>query len=212
MVKRFISIISLMAISQVLLMPSCGNEDCLDLNQLDLLKTEMEEWLIDTTGHHITFRDQNNIRQTLVLTDYSSNHYDVIVEDDCGNTYGSWDYSAQYSMSVSPLNFMVNIRGSGNGDDGFYIEMIYFRTLGEFIRHAAVFDLINDESGDSKVRISYKDSMMVEGINYPGVLEFWFTEPGTPNDLEEIFFAKEKGIIMFKDWSGNQFVRENNGQ
>ena len=212
MKKHIISIISLVFTSLVFLMPSCGKDDCLDLAELDLLKAEMEEWRIDTSLSLVQFRDQNNICQTLVLNDYRSSHHDVIVEDDCGNSYGSWDNSAQFSMSVSPLNFMVNIRGSGIEQDGFYIELSYYRTIGESGIHSAVYDLKTGKSRNSDTEINYIEEMTVDGKVYTGVIEAIFFTSDHPNDLERIYFAKEAGIIKFTDRSGNQYVRENNGQ
>src|SRR5690554_648233 len=107
----------------VLLACSCDPDPCLDLYALDQLTAETQEWFLDESVGNQILTDKNGISQTLILGQTYANSHDNSVEDACGNTYGSFDFSIHYHTSISPLTFMVDIRGDAITENGFYLKI-----------------------------------------------------------------------------------------
>ena len=203
MTKRIIFIIKLLTIiGFIVAFSTCKKDPCLDLVKLEELRQEMVSWYPDTTQTHFTIVDRNGISQSMNMHYYyhsSENTY----SDDCGNNYGSFDLTLDYSMSVSPLGFTVNVRGSGNPFDGFYISIKYFKGLGDWVSRTAEYDLTTDHSRSEDVEINY----IIGDSIYGDVLEIIFKNTTLPTEIEKIYFAKQFGIIRFSDKQGNEFVR-----
>ena len=94
-----------------LVLYSCTKEPCLDIPKLDQYTELTKNWFVDESIGNTTFTDKNGINQTLVkqTSDYFAS--ENVIEDDCGNTYGSFNYSIQYLTSLSNIHFSVDIGG-----------------------------------------------------------------------------------------------------
>ena len=184
----------------LLAMVSCKKDPCLDLPKLEQLRQEMVSWYPDTTTTTFLVTDRNGISQSLAMYYYYF-ATDQVIEDDCGNTYGSFDFSAQYRTSVSPYNFYISIRGSGIPDDGFYININYDRYSDYWASRTAQYDLDTDQSRGSDAEITYFTGDSV----YGDFIEVVFLNTIEPTEIERIWFSKGYGIFRFADKQGNIF-------
>ena len=177
----------------VFALSTCKNEPCLDLAKLESLRQEMVRWYPDTTQTRFIIVDRHGISQSMTLSYYYFQTENT-VEDDCGNKYGSYDLSLNYRTSVSPLNFTVNIRGSGNSADGFYISVNYYKYLGNWVSRTADYDLETNQSRNSDVEIN---RIMYDNL-FGDALEVIFKNSVYPTDIEKIYFAQHFGLIHLR--------------
>jgi hypothetical protein len=91
----------------------CDKEPCLNIPELDKQSALTKEWFVHDSIGNQKITDNNGINQTLIVSSRNSNIHEHAVEDDCGNTYGSFSSTIQYNTSLSPYHFMVDIHGSG---------------------------------------------------------------------------------------------------
>ncbi|MDP3441276.1 MAG: hypothetical protein Q8T08_00305, partial [Ignavibacteria bacterium] len=156
--------------------------------------------------------DRNGISQSLNARETYTNILENHVEDDCGNVSASYDFSMQYTTSVSPIHFMVNIRGAAIDFGGYYIEISYRRTVDEPISRTATYDLYTDASRDDQATFKMIDNYIVDDFNYGTVLEISYTKMSLSTAVHKIWFAKQYGIIRFSDVGGNVFTINRNMQ
>jgi hypothetical protein len=196
-----LTIRALALIGFIFTISNCKKDPCLDLIKLESLRQEMVSWYPDTTQTRFIIVDRNGISQSMTLSFY---YYQTenSVEDDCGNKYGSYDLTLNYRTSVSPLNFTINIRGSGNPADGFYISTNYYKYIGNWVSRTADYDLETEQSRTSNVEIK---RIMYDNL-YGDALEVVFKNTMYPTDIEKIYFAQHYGLISFTDKQGNTFV------
>lgn len=180
---------------------TCKNDPCLDLLKLESQRQEMVSWYPDTTQTRFLIVDRNGISQSMNLNYYYFQTENTF-EDDCGNIYGSYDLTLNYRTSVSPLNFTVNIRGSGNPADGFYISVNYYKYIGNWVSRTANYDLETHQSRNSDVEIN----RIIYDNLYGDALEIVFKNTLYPTDIEKIYFAQHFGLISFSDKQGNIFI------
>jgi len=188
----------------LLFISSCRNEPCLDIAGLDKRVEEVKEWyVLDTIGNS-TIIDTYGMSQTLKISSRNTHYSDDIIEDDCGNTYGSWYFSIQYNTSLSPINFMVDINGSGNDADGFYLKLTITNT--KTVAHkSTTYDFVSERCRENNATVNYIDKITIFGKDYSEILEIEFNEALSTNDVKTVYYAKGYGIIMFKLLNGNMF-------
>lgn len=127
-----------------------------------------------------------------------------MVEDDCGNTYGSFYFSIQYNTSLSSLNFMIDINGSALEEDGFYLQMTVTNT--QTVDHkSTIYDFVSQSTRVNNATIVFMDQIEVSDNVYHDVLEFTFAEAESPNDVRTVYYAKGHGIIKYITENGNVF-------
>ncbi|MDZ7775514.1 MAG: hypothetical protein U5L09_07890 [Bacteroidales bacterium] len=127
-----------------------------------------------------------------------------MVDDDCGNTYGSFYFSIQYNTSLSPLNFMVDINGSGLVEEGFYLKMTLTNTR-TAIHKSTTYDFVTESCRENNATIEFIEQVEVSDKEYDDVLKITFKEVSSKNDVKVVYYAKEFGIIKFVTESGNYF-------
>lgn len=198
MKKHFILIVSILP--ALLMMVSCKKDPCLDLTKLEQLRQEMVSWYPDTTYTSLLVTDRNGISQSMT---YFSYYFDSerVIEDDCGNTYGSYDFSIQYRTTVSPYNFYISIRGSGIPDDGFYININYDKYSDFWASRTAQYDLDTDQSRGSDSEITYFSGDSV----YGDFIQVVFLNTIEPTEIKTIWFSKGYGLFRFEDAQGNVY-------
>ncbi len=188
----------------LIILAACGKDPCLDIAALDALSTETKTWFVaDSIGNQV-ITDAQGISQTLIMGSLYYHETAVSVEDDCGQTYGSFYYSLQYRTSMSPLHFMVNIRGSGWEADGFYLELSVMN-LNNSERKTTQYDFKTHAVRDQNAEILFQDQAEVFGRIYEDILEINFLNTYGPNDVKTVYYAKGWGIIKFTQDNGNSF-------
>ena len=199
-----ISKLLLLLFSGILLTAGCVKEPCLDLEKLDRYSAQTREWFVDDTIGNRTIVDEHGITQTLAVSSRDSAYFEHTVEDDCGNTYGSFDFSIQYNTSLAPLFFMVVIHGSGLEEDGFTLEMTTLNINNEEHK-STVFDFVKNACRDNNAVGNYLDELTVGNCVYHGVLEIIYNSTFSPEDIRTVYYAKGYGIIKFTTANGDSF-------
>ena len=195
--KRLVLRNSLLLI--VLLFSACGDDDCLDIERLDQLSATAKQWYVDPALGNRNLIDSNGVNQTLVVANTTEHTVPDAVEDDCGNIYGSFDYTVSFIPSLSPIIFEIDINGSGISEDEFYLKMIIYMNGTE---KTARYDFAGQSSHDNHAVITILDEWQVLNHTYQHVMLFNFNNSQVPGDIEKIYYAQDFGIIEYIDHSG----------
>lgn len=182
----------------------CEKAPCLDIPVLDKRSALTREWFVDDSIGNRELSDRNGMSQTLIVSSRYSDEYDDMVEDDCGNTYGSFYFSIQYNTSLSPLNFMIDINGSALEEDGFYLQMTVTNT--QTVDHkSTTYDFVSQGTRDDNATVVFMEQIDISGNEYHDVLEFTFAEAALPNGVRTVYYAKGYGLIKYITENGNEF-------
>lgn len=209
MMKRIISFISVFLIITLLpFVVSCKKEPCLDLVLLESLRQEMETWYVTPGPVNQVIVDRNGIHQTLLRSEITHFTSDRSVEDDCGAHFGSHNFSIQYNTSVSPLHFMVDLRGYALDHGGFSIEISYRNTLlNASVSQKATYDFYKKAPRDAEAEVVIVPNSNFNGFDFGETMEITFKPIDSQHAIRKIWFAKQYGIIRFSNASGNVFTR-----
>jgi len=182
----------------------CIKEPCLNIPELDRQSATTIEWFVNDSIGNQTITDNNGITQTLKVSSLYSDFHENMVEDDCGNTYGSFDFSIQYNTSLSPLNLMVDIHGSGLSEDGFYLKITITNT--NTVEHkSTTYDFVTETCRENNATILFIEQLQILNKKYNDVLKISFNNTFSPNDVKTVFYSKGYGIIKFVEENGNEF-------
>ena len=182
----------------------CKKEPCLDIPKLDRQTALTKEWFVnDSIGNQI-ITDANGISQTFIVSSLNSNFHENMMGDDCGNTYGSFDFSIQYNTSLSSLHFMVNIHGSGLPEDGFYLRMSITNT-NTVKNKSTTYDFVTETCRENNATIVFIAQILVSNKEYSDVLKITFNNASSSNDVKTVYYSKGYGIIKFVEENGNEF-------
>lgn len=202
--KNFQSISNLAILLFLLLVLGCKKEPCLNITELDKYSAKTKEWFVNDSIGNQKLTDINGIKQTLIVSSRYSSTHENMVEDDCGNTYGSFNFSIQYNTSLSPLHFMVDIYGSGLPEDGFYLKMTITNTsIGK--NKSTIYDFVKETSRDKNATIEFLEQVIIMNKEYHDVLKINFKNTFSQNDVRSIYYSKGYGIIKFATENGNEF-------
>lgn len=183
----------------------CVEEACLNIPELELRLTNIKEWVVKDNIGNQTIMDSNGIQQTLIMSDKDSFYHENIVEDDCGNTFGSYYFSVQYNTSFSPLHLMVDIQGSGISDDGYKVKLTVTNTNSVSVK-SSTYDFVTENARDTNAVITEVEGFQSAGQVYSNVLKFTFKDSMVPNEIKTVYYAKGFGIVKFTEQNGNEFV------
>ncbi len=195
---------SLFIVFLFVIFSGCDKEPCLDIAELDKRSALTREWFVDDSIGNRELSDSHGMSQTLVVRSRYSGEYDNMVEDDCGNTYGSFYFSIQYNISLSPLNFMIDINGSALEADGFYLQMTVTNTQ-TVEPKSTIYDFVSRSTRDDNATVVFIDQVEVSDKVYHEVLEFTFAEAESPNGVRTVCYAKGYGLIKYITENGNEF-------
>lgn len=188
----------------LLIFLGCVKEPCLNIHELDKQTAQTKEWFVNDSIGNQKITDENGISQTLIVSSLYSDFHENIVEDDCGNTYGSFDFSIQYNTSLSPLNFMIDIRGSGLSEDGFYLTMTITNT--NTVEHkSTTYDFVTETCRENNATIVFIEQIYTLNKVYDDVLKISFNNTFSTNDVKTVYYSKGYGIIKFVKENGNEF-------
>ena len=182
----------------------CVKEPCLDIAELDKQSAITKEWFVnDSIGDQVIV-DKNGISQTLIISSRQQHHWDDIVEDDCGNIYGSFYFTVQYNTSLSPLHLMVDIHGSGLSEDGFYLKLTVTNT--NSVGHkSTTYDFVTASCRENNANIEIINGNLISNKIDGEVLRINFKTTNASNDIKTVYYAKSYGIIKFVEENGNEF-------
>lgn len=206
--KRNIQLTNSIALFTILIFSfGCIKEPCLDIVELDKQSAVTKEWFVnDSIGNKIIV-DKNGIKQTLTISSRNQHKWDDIVEDDCGNIYGSFYFTIQYNTSLSPLHFMVDIHGSGLSEDGFYLKLTVTNTNSVEYK-STTYDFITENCRENNANIEIINGNLIANKFDSEVLKIEFNNTNAPNDIKTVYYAKGYGIIKFVEVNGNEFEIE----
>ncbi len=199
--------------SRILLIPfllfftGCIEESCMDIAKLDQMTATLKEWYAPDSILHKTIVDQHGMRQTLTMSSWHTHYFDDIIEDDCGNTYGSNYCSIQYNTSLSPLHFMVDLQGSGNDADGFYLKLRVTNT-NTHQHKSSTYDFVTGKCREKNALAEILKQFDIGGKNYDTILKIEFHHTLSENDVKSVFYAKGIGIVKYELMNGNGFEVE----
>lgn len=188
----------------VLLAFGCDKEPCLDVPELDRLSAEAKEWFVNDSIGYQTLTDENGISQTLQITDTYSGGSDDSVEDDCGNTYGSFYSSIRYRTSVSPLHIEVDIQGNAMPVDGFYLKLAVM-TTDPYKQKSTTYDFVTKTTRENNASVVFLEQVEILNREYTGVLKITFNYTSSVNDIKTLFYAKGVGVVKFIAANGIEF-------
>ncbi|MFW6352154.1 MAG: hypothetical protein ACOC2E_07180 [Bacteroidota bacterium] len=188
----------------------CFEEDCLDIEELDQRTEEIKMWYAPDSIIYKTLVDPYGMSQTLTMSAWNTHHWDDIVEDDCGNTYGSTYFSVQYNTSLSPLHFMVDIQGSGNDADGFYLKLRVTNT-NSHNHKSSTYDFVTKKCREKNARVDILKQTDIGGTIYDTILKIEFDKTFSANDVKSVYYAKGTGIVKYQLENGNGFWVEEEG-
>ena len=198
--KNNITLLSLL----LLIFLGCKKEPCLNTPELDKQTALTKEWFVNDSIGSQKITDKNGISQTLIVSSLYSDFHENMVEDDCGNTYGSFYFSIQYNTSLSPLNFMIDIHGSGLSEDGFYLKMTITNT--SMVEHkSTTYDFVTKTCRENNATIVFIEQINILNKVYDDVLKISFNNTFSTNDIKTVYYSKGYGIIKFVKENGNEF-------
>lgn len=193
----------------VVLMAGCNKEPCLDMPLIERLSQELQTWYVtDTASMVFLITDSHGISQSLVADKPWRHVMEGHVTDDCGQQSPSYNFSMQYTTSVSPLHFMVDIRGAAPGYGGYVIEISWMRTLDNWGGQKAIYDLETGRSKSDEAQCQVVSHFECAGLTYPTVLQVEYNGLDFPSAVSKLWFAKEIGIVAYEDGSGNRYERQ----
>jgi hypothetical protein len=175
----------------------------MDIAELDRRSELTKEWFVNDTIGNTTITDSYGISQTLICSMRQIGGFSNTAEDDCGNTYGSFDFSIQYNASLSPMHIMININGSSLSS-GFYLKLTY-QNLNTGKKKSTTYDFIKEKCRDDNANITFLKQITISNKEYNDVLEIDFIKTYSTNDIKTIYYAKAYGIIKFIQENGNTF-------
>lgn len=188
---------------------SCTKEPCLDMNRINELTLEMQQWYVDSSHQEMLLKDRNGISQTLLLRAFSGYITEAHVMDDCGNSSKSYYHSLQYTTSLSPLHFSIDISGAAPGYGGYKIDFHCMRTSGDPQAVEAVYDFEKNAAADKNDQIIVHQNQTVNGTEYEQLMEVVFdTDQIGYKAVKRLWFAPDWGIVAFEDRAGNLHQRE----
>lgn len=188
----------------VLLGFGCDKEPCLDIPALDKTSAETKEWYVNDSIGNRTITDDNGISQTLMISNSYSGEHDDMVEDHCGNNYGSFHFFIQYQTSVSPLNIEVDIQGSALPENGFYLKLSVMST-NVYEQKSTTYDFQTKASRENNASIQYLEQIQISDTEYIDVLKITFNNTSSENDIKTVFYSKGYGVIKFTEATGTEF-------
>lgn len=189
----------------VLIAFGCDKEPCLDVPELDRLSAEAKEWFVNDSIDYQILSDENGISQTLEVTDTYTGGNDDSVEDDCGNTYGSFYNSTQYRTSVSPLHIDVDIHGGALPENGFYLKLSV-ATTDPYKQKSTTYDFVTKSTRENNASVEFFEQVEISNKEYIGVMKITFNYTTSVNDIKTLFFAKGYGVVKFIEGNGISFV------
>jgi hypothetical protein len=188
----------------LLLISGCEKEPCLDIQELEKQSAKTKEWFVNDTIVNQEITDNHGISQTLIVSSEYTRFYENVVEDDCGNIYGSFNFSIQYKTSLSPLHFMIDIGGSGLSNDGFYLQMSITNTNSVGSK-SATYDFVTESCRENNASMEIiKGNLIIDNID-SDVLKIDFNTTTASNDIKTVYYSKDYGIIKFIEENGNEF-------
>lgn len=186
---------------------SCTDSNCIDITKSDKLTKESKQWIVNDTIGNRTLTDNNGFKQTLILTGSDSNYFEKSVEDDCGNSYGSFSYSVQFNTSMMPFNFMVML------NTGSYIENEYDKwpdfniefTITRYFYEgnqdpktkSVKYDIVNNRVYEGNGKSELLETYEINGNTYYNVLKIDFYDSISADDINTVYYAQHYGIISF---------------
>ena len=182
---------------------SCKKEPCINIEELDELAKETKEWYTDENIVNQNITDQNGVSQTLKVSNAHSRESDFSYSDNCGNDYGSFSFSIQYQTSISPLNFSVDVRGDGNPNSGFHLELFIYDKNGNSINRTT-YDFKTKTCRESNATVEILNQYIINSTTYNGVMKITFNSANS-NEVKTVFYAKQFGVIKFIKGNGNEF-------
>lgn len=206
--KRNLQLTNSLALFTILILSfSCVKEPCLDIEELDKQSALTKEWFVnDSIGNQIIV-DKNGISQTLIVSSRQQHNWDAIVEDDCGNVYGSFYFTIQYNTSLSSRHLMVDIHGSGLSNDGFYLKLTVTNT--NSVGHkSTTYDFVTESCRENNANIEIINGNLILNKIDSEVLKIDFKTTNASNDIKTVYYAKGYGIIKFIEENGNEFEIE----
>lgn len=183
---------------------SCEKEPCINIEELDELSKETKEWYTDENIEDQTMIDQNGVSQTLKVFSIHKNSSAETYRDNCGNSYGSFNFSIQYQMSISPINFDINVRGDALPEDGFYLELSVNDNNNNSFYKTTTYDFRTKCTRQGNAKVEILNQYLIDSVPYNDVMKITFNSANS-NQVKTVFYAKKIGIIKFIKGNGNEF-------
>lgn len=180
---------------------SCIEEPCLDIPKLNQYTELTKSWFVDESIGNTTFTDKNGINQTLIKQTFDYFDFEDTIEDDCGNTYGNFNYSIQYLTSLSNIHFLIDIRGGVFEGDGFYLKLLISNLNNGY--KSTEYDFYKEQVRDNNSVIKLLPLLKIGERKFNDVLEINFRETFSPNDVKIVYYSRGNGIIKFTQENGN---------
>jgi hypothetical protein len=173
---------------------------------------EVKSWKFeDSLGNRILV-DDHNIIQTLKFMDSDSVYFEKTLEDDCGNTYGSFMASVQFNTSMGFYNFMIMLGAGGYIEeeyDDFHSCTIDFLVTNfgtsDNDHKNVKYDFVTQKVIEGEGSVEFLQSHQVLDHHYNDVLKITFDWMFSDNDVKVLYYTKRYGIIEFVDGYSNHF-------
>ncbi len=195
-------LINSLFILMLICMNSCREDECIDRNQVEIHLNNMLKWYITENISLQTITDQNGISQTFTAS-YSEIVFDDSIEDDCGQSFESYYQNSQYTTSVSPLHFSLDINGSGIDEEATLKLNVYNTSNGGYQDNTASFNFITRKSNNAQV--SFVDELTTNYRTYSDLMLIEFDKHNQSTDIKAVYIAKGYGIVKFIQQNNNTF-------
>lgn len=182
----------IICVMTILLLESCINEECLDLELIDNLTEEMILWRIDPLIESKEVTSTIGMDDLVILQRFESGPNDTIF-DECDNASQSFVFTTDFVFQNFPIRITTELRKQGE-EKGF-----------EFIvrqRGRTAIYKFHDGSSTTAHRIELLNNKNINGIIYPKIFKIEFRDGNTDTEAREIYFAKENGIIQVTLFNG----------
>lgn len=192
-------------ILMLLLVLGCRKDPCFNIAELDKQTAATKEWLVDDTIGNQIISDTNGIHQTLRIDSKNLFTVESSAEDDCGNTYSSFDFSISFITSFSRNSFMINIYGGADLENSFFIKLMVSNPQMPGQYKETTYNFVSHECKEKNASIEFLDKIIVNNKEYQGVLSFTFNETSSSKEVKTVYYSKGYGIIKFVFANGNFF-------
>lgn len=184
--KQIFKSFSKVFLSSFLLFINTSCEDCLDLEIINQRTDTFNTWLTDQNLKTKLATSSINISDNVILTHEFQNFGDTIF-DDCARVSKSFRSLTHYQFSNFPFQLSTEFykQGEENG----------FEYIINYNSERLTYNFIHQTS--TKNSIVELDNYNVNNQNYLKLLKIDFESSTTsPNKIQTIYYAKEKGIIQ----------------
>lgn len=178
---------------------------CLDITKLDESTVKAKQWVVNDSVSNALLVDNNGIEETFLILKNDTSEA-VSITDSCGKSYGSFTSTVYYDTSISPINMIATVHGSGVVSEGFYLRLSITNTNNKALSKGTTYDFEKQQTREGNASVNVLPQFKLLKKIYTNVMAITFSEIASETDVKTVYYAQGYGIIMFIKENGNTFT------